>query len=243
MSKRLIGDGLELEAAPGEDHRVRTSLANIIEEAAEESALADPGGSAGQRYGLPTGGRFVEQAQELALLSFTSDKRFLMPARCVRRSRLAGRIEPLQDLVPTRPSEGVSRQERSAKIVQVFRDIGSDGTGARRVARLLGRDELGGAAFERRAPGERLEEHGADRIPVARRVQRLLRALLRGHVHVQWGPRAQAISGVRDIEIDREPEVEEHQTPALLHEDVGRLDVTMQFARPVQGKDPVRELA
>ena len=103
----------------------------------------------------------------------------------------------------------------------------ADGRGRRRGELAL--QDLDLAAGVRQRPGERLVEHDAERVPIARVARRLAEPDLGRHVDRRARERARAGRAL----VDGEPEVEEHDTTGRLDERVRRLEIAMQTARAV----------
>jgi hypothetical protein len=91
-------------------------------------------------------------------------------------------MESAQHLCAIRAPFGIRPQQCGAKRFEILRHVGRDLGQARRRFSLLGDKDVETRAVERQAPRNRLEEHHADAVPVARDRHRLPLRLFRGHV-------------------------------------------------------------
>ena len=138
-----------------------------------------------------------------------------------RRRRMAGSC---------RAHRGLVLEQRTAKRVEVGRNVLYALARWPRLDGALQRKHLHGGSDERWTPDERLVEHHPDAVPVTG-WGRLLERLLRGHVRAV--PTASCSSRTR---VDgaghfrRYAEVEQHDTPLFRDEDVGWLDVPVELA-------------
>jgi hypothetical protein len=100
--------------------------------------------------------------------------------------------------------------------------------------------EVAKALVRARHPtGQGLVQDDACRIPIGSRLRILTHGLLGCHVRDRPGD----VRGPCVLEAQRQPKVEEHQPPALGHEDVLRLDVAMDQTGGVQRHEATRQLA
>ena len=130
------------------------------------------------------------------------------------------------------PELGPACQQLLAEIVQGRRQIVDELTRRRTVARGFVTEDVGIRAAERPLARQRLEQHDADAVPVARFGQRLVEALLRRHVGGRPGDLA--LGRHAQPELGREAEVEQLQDPVGADEHVRRLDVAVELAGVMQ---------
>ena len=148
------------------------------------------------------------------------------------------------DHITARRSLGrVSVEEGDAEAHQVFRQPLDERIGARGRLRLFGDEDLFRRAGEREPAGHRLVEHDPDTVPVAGGRDRLARRLLRRHVADRPDDLAvDRLLSCQALEVGRQAEIEQDDPPLGGHQDVGRLDVSVQLARLVERIDAFGEL-
>jgi hypothetical protein len=232
--ERLVRDGLELEAASGEHHRVGPPPPHVVEETPQERGLADARRAERERHRAAAARRLVEPSRERLLLGLSPHEDFATGGDLGRDLR---RARPREDLITARPPLGIAREERGAQLVEIGRNV-RERARARRVVALLRAHHVGELAGERQASGERLEQHQAHRVPIARLAEPFARALLRRHVE----RRARRIV-VLDADLRRQSEVEQDDAAVGLDQDVRRLHVAVKPAVAVKRDEPLPQPA
>ena len=170
-------------------------------------------------------------------------------ARSASGGRLAGE-PPLAHAaaisgVPWATARGSRRSSARHRVSRSVGDAGHALARRRGVDQALARQHLARRAGEGRASDERLVEHGADAVPVARGRGRLLGGLLGRHV--ARGADDLALAGAscdgRARGRSRPRSRGAPRAPRRVDEHVRRLDVAMQLARRVQGAHAPRRAA
>ncbi len=240
---RLVRHQLVLVAASGE-HQRALGLGLLVE-AVDQGALARAARAlqvADHRGAVARGGERAAQRRELRL---AADERPRL------RAPLRLGIEQREDLLSLRALAGLAAQQRQAQRLELLRHAVGQLGGHRRVEDLLVAQHRGGRAGERQTPGQGLEEHRSDRIPVAGRAQVQAGGLLGRHV--ACGADDRAIGGVaevhralqalgRGVELLDQAEIEQHQPPLAGHQGVAGLEVAVQAVVAVQLADALAEL-
>ena len=154
---------------------------------------------------------------------------------------------PVSRAMISRPVGRVRRvavEELDAEPHQVLRQPLDQRRRRRRRPGLLGDDHLLGRPDERQPAGQRLVEHHADAVPVARRRDRQPGRLLRRHVGHGPDDLPVASSGAapRLSRSAVRPKSSRTTRPSGVTRTFGRLDVPVQLARLVQRLDPLGQL-
>jgi len=155
----------------------------------------------------------------------------------------AGSLEPRQDLVPTGTPFRIGVEEIHREQLEVLRHALHVGRRRRRRSLRLAEEDGWRGAFEGETCRQRLVEHDTDRVPIGGGRRACERRLLRRHVGRRAGHGGLDAVPAAIGEIRRHAEVEQHHATAPGHDHVGRLHVTMELARRVDGHQPHRELA
>ena len=239
--ERLEGDALALVAAALEHQRLALA-AELVEEPARERALAHPAPAVHvhrDRSARPRRAVRVEERLELAVATEERGGGRRGGARAHRSGR-ARRAEAPEDLGARGPSLGLDAPELEAELVEIGGDAGRGGRGRLRLVQELGAEDVGDRALRGEAAGERLVEHHADRVPVARRRRRLAADLLGRHVRGRAAGAVVALTRVAPV--GGEAEVEDDDAAVARDHDVARLEIAVQLARGVERREPRREL-
>ncbi len=228
--ERLVRHGLALVAAAAQHQRA--GLGGAVGEVLAQGALADPRRPAEQDRDAVIARRdqrVVERGQRVG----AADER----RGRARGEGVVGReAQPRAQLVDARAVARIARQQRHAQGAQITRQRRRVHVGCGRRPLELGGGDLGRGADERRLAGERLVEQHADAVPVAGLVERLAGDLLRRHVRGRPAAVVDVGAGGRAAQVDREAEVADRDPATLLDQHVRRLDVAMQDAGAVQGR-------
>jgi hypothetical protein len=205
--------------APAQHQRVGAHRRDLVEEPADQHGLADP-----RRTVDPSdhGGRRIDPRERRGQLGertgAANEREIERPMR--RRMRCRGQLgERRRRVARRRPHLGLTRHQPAREREQCIV--------ARRLARRL--------VVVVRRPGQRLDDHRADGVQIARRRDGAAAAALRRHV----AGRARDLLVERRLadagpDRRRQPEVGEQRAAAAIDEDVGRLDVEVDPARAVQ---------
>ncbi len=243
----LVGDGLALVAAPGEDERAL--LTGLVGEAAEQGALAHSRRA-----------RDVDHHRRRACARGTR-ARHALPLRLAadeagahelgHHAGAAGGVhqQELQESGAAGSIRRVGAQEGERQGAQVDRHVGEEQVRGRgRVVQARVPDGHGLRGDERRDAGERLVEHEADRVPVRGLRHVLVDELLGRHPRRRAEEPARA-AGHRGERIGRpwldglhEAAVEDDDPPPGLEEHVGGLEVEVDEAGLVERVDAAHEL-
>ena len=166
------------------------------------------------------------------------------PAWCPDRMARRLAASRAKSLGPDSRCVGIAAQQSHADRAQIGRNVG------RQLAREAAdrscscrQSTSASAPGERKRPGQRFVEGDADAVPVAgfgwRRTRRLPRAPCTRVCRRSRSWRSPACSG---SELGDQAEVEDDDAPFGGHQHVGRLDVAMKLASPMQCGDAVDEL-
>ena len=221
----LVRDGLLLVGATAQDQRLRRLLLELVEEAAHERGLAHPRARDDADHRRATRADLPARRVELCELLATTEER--APAYLDRPEELgcAGgpSTQACEDLCARGARRGLWREEVCTQVSEI---------GELRLE--IGR-EARTSADRRQFAGERLVEHGSDAVPVRRWPHRLASRLLGRHV--PRGSQRALRARFAIVHLGDEPEVEDDDAALDGHEDVRRLQVTMELARGVERVD------
>ena len=147
--------------------------------------------------------------------------------------------EPAQDLGPVGALLRAAPEQADAELFEVVRRARHERGGAGGLVPLLHGDSSAcSQSLERELPGQRLEEHHAERVPVARGGGRPLPlGLLRRHVP----GRAEDAVGLPAR--GHEAEVDHHHAPLARDEDVAPVEIAVDAPRVVERRDAHGEIA
>jgi hypothetical protein len=247
--ERLVRHRLALVAAPGQHHRAAL-LGQLARDPLDQHALAHAGAAVHQHgHRLPVAHRGGERlAQHLRVRAPAHQRRRVLRARPRRAARNGRRgqaaAQPAQDRLTVGARGRIAVQEVDAQLRQVDRRLRHQVERRHRLAPLLLHQHHDRRADERQGAGQRVVEHGADRVPVAGRPQLQRCALLGRHVvdradHVVVVGHAAA----RARQVGDEAEVEQHDAPVAVDHHVGWLDVAVQLAGLVEDVHALGQLA
>jgi hypothetical protein len=215
-------------------------VADVVEEAAHERALAHARAAVDEdARGCARRGALERGLEDLAF-GAPADERRALRAR-EHGAAAGGHPQPAQHVRTGGPVGGLAAEQIHAQRLEILGRVGHERARPRRIQLPLGHEHLHRRAHEGQAAGERLVEHRADRVPVARLGERGGGALFGRHVAGGADDRLAARARV-EVEIGEQAEVEEHDAAGRRDQDVRRLEVAVQLAQLVQGRDAGGEL-
>ena len=232
----LVRDRLLLVTARAEHQDPGGAAAQVPAELIEERALADARGAVHERdRGAALGLHRAVEPGEGGALGGAAHERDLPPD---------GRGHPAeasQQRGAAGASRGVPGEQARAELVEIGRHAEGERARRRRVAGDLPAEDLGERPGEGEHARERLVEEHPHAVPVTRGAGRRPFDELGGEVLRRPDQRHAAVRR-RAAEAHGEAEVDEHQAPLGRHQDVGRLDVTVELACVVERGEPLDEL-
>ncbi len=194
-----------------------------------------PFGGAGQRVGQHGAMALAADEHRLAAL-----RRRALGAAC---GLGGGRPQSSEHLAPARPRAGIAAKQLDTEGVQIVGQTRHQLFRRWRLEPLLVHQDIEHPTRERPTPGERLVNHHADAVPVARLRDFGRRRLFRGHI-CGGADDLSLAALVLGLERGRGDQAEVHQdhTPLPRHHHIRRLDVAMKLARLVQRREPFGKL-
>ena len=231
--------------APAREHHRTIVGRQLLDEPAHERRLPDPRRPAHDREHGTAALREPERPLELGELRIATDEQRTRRRGAGRHGarRWRRNAKACEDLVGPRASLGASRQQVPTQRHEVCWQARLDLARIGRVLLRLFQQYPQRRSCEWQPAGERLVQHAAHRVPVARRA-RLSSPLLGRHVF--RGPPDPILRGAEGVlaghHIRRNAEIEDHGPAFRRHYHIRWLQVAMQLARAVECDEAGRQL-